>query len=60
MLRGFISIVDVIECEKRSFADYLYNTVDYILQCVRDILQIQLVGTKDEYVSEVCHHRLLQ
>ena len=24
------------------------------------VLQIQLVGTKDEYVSEVRHHRLLQ
>ena len=58
--RGFISIADVIECEKRSFATYLYNTGDYILQCARDVLQVQLRGTKDEYVSEIHRHRLLQ
>ena len=57
---GFISIADVIECEKRSFATYLYNTGYYILQCARDVLQIQLGGTKDEYVSEIRCHRLLQ
>ena len=36
--RGFISTADVIECEKRSFVTYLYNTGDYILQCARDVL----------------------
>ena len=30
------------------------------MQCARDVLQIQLGGTKDEYVSEIHHHRLLQ
>ena len=57
---GLYKLLMSLNLRKGLFANYLYNTGDYILQCARDVLQIQLMGTKDEHVPEVRHRRLLR
>ena len=36
--RGFISLVDVVECERCSLANHLCSTDEMLLQCARDVL----------------------
>ena len=58
--RGFVSLLDVVECEKRSLSYYLHGATQSLLCCVRDILQILIMGGPDDYVTEVRQQRLLQ
>ena len=52
--RGFVSLLDVVECEKRSLSYYLHGATQSLLCCARDILQILIMGGADNYVTEVC------
>ena len=58
--RGFLSLLDVVECEKRSLSYYLHGATQCLLCCVRDILQIPIMGGADDYVTEVRQQQLLQ
>ena len=50
--RGFTSLFDVVEFERWSQSTYLYCTSNSLLQCARNVLQIQVVSTVDEFVAE--------
>ena len=58
--RGFVSLLDVVECEKQSLSYYLHGATQSLLCCARDILQILIIGGADGYVTEARQQRLLQ
>ena len=58
--RGFICLSDVVECKKRLSSCYLHSTKETLLQCGKDILKVPILGTIDDFMSEVCQQRLFQ
>ena len=58
--RGFVSLLDVVECEKRSLSYYLHGATKSLLCCARNILQIPIMGGEDDYVTEARQQQLLQ
>ena len=58
--RGFVSLLDVVECEKRSLSCYLHSATEPLLCCARDILQIPVMDGAGDYISEACQQRLLK
>ena len=57
---GFVSLLDVVECEKRSLSYYLHGATKSLLCYARDILQIPIMGGEDDYVTEARQQQLLQ
>ena len=58
--RGFVSLLDLVECEKCSISCYLHSTTETLLWCLRDTLRIPIMSRADDYVAEVCQQKLLQ
>ena len=56
--RGFLSVLDVVECERRSLSSYLQNTTETLLLSARTILGISVMTTVDDFVAEA-HQRHL-
>ena len=50
--RGFVSLLDVVECGKRSLSCYLHGATEPLLCCARDILQIPVMTGAGDYISE--------
>jgi len=57
--RGFLSVLDVVECERRSLSSYLHNTTETLLLSARTILRISVMTTVDDFVAEA-RQRCLQ
>jgi len=57
--RGFLSLVDVVECERRSLAEYLCSAEESLLHCARDVLRIKDRGTVDDYLGECRQRRIV-
>ena len=58
--RGFLSLVDIVECERRSLARYLCNTGEKLLLSEREVLRIKDRGTVDDYTVECRQCRIVQ
>ena len=58
--REFICLSDVVECEKRSLSCYLHSTKETLLQCAKDIVKVPVLGTVDDFMSEVHQQGLFQ
>ena len=55
-----LSLVDVVECERRSLARYLCSARERLLLCVRQVLRIKDTGTVNDYLVESRQHRIVQ
>ena len=58
--RGFVFLLDVVECGKRSLSCYLHGATEPLLCCARDILQIPVMTGAGDYISEARQQRLLK
>ena len=58
--RRFVSLLDVVKCEKQSLSYYLHGATQSVLCCARDILQIPFIGGANNYVTKACQQWLLQ
>jgi len=58
--RGFLSVLDVVECERRSLSSYLHNTTETLLLSAKSILRISAMTTVDDFVAEARQRRLQQ
>ena len=56
--RGFVSLLDVVECEKRSLSYYLHGATQSLLCYAWDILQIPIMDGADDYAT-VAHQQQL-
>ena len=50
--RGFLSMMDVVEGEKRSLSAYLHNTPETILLNAKAALRISAMSTVDDFVTD--------
>jgi len=58
--RGFLSLIDIGESERRSLAKYLYGTYESLWHYARDVLGIKDTGDVDGYIVECCQHHIIQ
>jgi len=58
--RGFTSLFDVVQCERRSLSSYLYSTMEVPLQCARNVLKIPVMNTVTDFNDEARQRRLTQ
>jgi len=58
--RGFQSVLDVVECERRSLSSYLYSTTETLLLRAGTILGTSVMTTVDDFVAEAYQRRLQQ
>jgi len=42
---GFLSVLDVVECERRSLSSYLHNTMETLLLSAKSILRLSVMTT---------------